>query len=80
MRHPELEPEDIQMGKDILTRTLNGIVNFLVSSLVYAGISWYALGVLRDAGVVNWEFSWVQVSTLVLFLQFARVWDRALMR
>ena len=57
-----------------------GLLNFLVSTLLYAAIAWYVSRTLNDSGVITWRLDWVTCSTTMFFLQLARLWDRAFMR
>lgn len=57
-----------------------GFLNWGITNCVYTTLIFFVLKTLRDTDVVSFSFTWRQVGLVVTAAQFARVWDRALMR
>lgn len=79
MQHPEVTQfeEEVRKGRRAL---LDGILNFLFSSLLYSTFSWFILRTLEQNNVVSFKFTWTEIAALVYFAQFVRIWDRTFMR
>ena len=59
---------------------LTGFLSWAVSNCLYTAVAFFTLRILRDANVVDFSFTWQQVGIIVTAVQFARIWDRVLMR
>lgn len=79
MTHPEME-EFLKLQERAKKQILSGLVNFLVSSLVYALALYLAARLFESVGAISWKLSWVNCTSLILGFNFVRVWDRAFMR
>lgn len=79
-RHPEVPEELWQEGRDAGRSFLNGVLNFLISSLLYAAALWFWTKTLHDADVISWRFTWIQSTGIANSFNFIRIWDRAFMR
>lgn len=78
-QHPEFE-NVWQEGAEHRNRFFQGVLNFLVTSLLYALAAWWFSRVFQDIGVISWKLSWTQSTSIVTAFNFIRVWDRAFMR
>jgi len=78
-RHPEME-QMWKEGAEYRGRLLQGLLNFLVTCLVYALGLWYFSGIFQEIGIISWKLTWVQSTSLIATINFIRVWDRAFMR
>jgi hypothetical protein len=58
----------------------HGVLNFLVTSLVYAFILWFVTRSLENNDIIDGRLAWESASTIALSVQFGRIWDRAFMR
>jgi hypothetical protein len=76
----ELPEEFVEMAGNAKDQILNGLMNFVVTSLVYSLGLFLVTRVLASADVISWQFSWIQCTSLVLGFNFVRLWDRAFMR
>jgi len=76
----ELPQEFSEMTQDAKSRILGGVMNFVLSSLLYALGLYLAVRVLKSADAISWNLSWTQCTSLIVGFNFIRVWDRALMR
>lgn len=79
MQHPEVTQfeEEVRKGRRAV---LDGILSFLLSSLLYSTFAWFILRTLEQNDVVSFKFNWVEIAVLVYSAQFVRVWDRTFMR
>lgn len=79
MQHPEVTQfeEEVRRGR---RAALDGILNFLFSSLLYSTFSWFILRTLEQNDVVSFKFNWVEIAGVVYAAQFVRIWDRTFMR
>lgn len=79
MQHPEVTQfeEEVRKGRRAI---LDGILNFLLSSLLYSTFSWFILRTLEQNDVVSFKFKWIEIAGVVYAAQFVRVWDRTFMR
>jgi hypothetical protein len=59
---------------------LTGFLSWAISNCLYTAVAFFTLRILRDANVVDFSFTWQQVGIIVTAVQFARIWDRVLMR
>lgn len=58
----------------------DGVVNFLISSLLYSLGLFLAIRMLKSGDVISWELQWTQCTALVTGFNFIRIWDRTFMR
>lgn len=79
MQHPEVTQfeEEVRKGRRAI---FDGILNFLLSSLLYSTFSWFILRTLEQNDVVSFKFKWIEIAGVVYAAQFVRVWDRTFMR
>lgn len=57
-----------------------GIASFLVTTVVYSAIFYYVISVLYDADIIGGRIDWTPLCVSVTLLNFARIWDRALLK
>lgn len=62
------------------TTLATGIMVWGLSNCVYTAVLLWTFKVLKEVGVINFSFTWQQVGITVTAIQFARIWDRTLMR
>lgn len=79
MQHPEVEEfqEQVRTARRAL---LNGLLNFLLSCLVYSAFVWYVTRTLEQADVISFRFDWVESTAIVSSAMFVRMWDRTFLR
>jgi len=58
-----------------VSKILTGLGTFIILGLVYAAILNGLYVIAENGGVVDWEFSFVEIFLAVLFVQFIRVLD-----
>jgi hypothetical protein len=73
----DLDDEHFEAGTGT---ALTGFMSWAVSNCLYTALAFLTLRVLKDADVINFSFTWQQVGIIVTAVQFARIWDRVLMR
>lgn len=78
-RHPEFD-EVWKEAEEHGRRIRQGLLNFLVTSLIYALGLWYFSGVFQEVGIISWKLTWIQSTSVITAFNFLRVWDRAFMR
>jgi membrane glycosyltransferase len=66
--------------KSVATYRRVGIAMLLLTMVLYSAAIWYLNWVLERAGAVDWRFEWMEITTVVAFATFIRIWDRAFMR
>jgi hypothetical protein len=62
------------------TTLVTGIMVWALSNCVYAAVTLWTLNLLKDVGAIDFSFTWQQIGITVTAIQFARIWDRTLMR
>ena len=75
MQHPEVEEESFDRKA-----FLDGMLNFLFSTLLYSSFIWYAIRTLESAGAISFRFTWINSTSLVGFAMFCRIWDRVFIK
>jgi len=78
-RHPEFD-KVWEEGAEHRNKLFQGLLNFLVTSLLYALGAWWFSRVFQEIGIISWKLTWTQSTSFVLAFNFVRVWDRAFMR
>lgn len=69
--------DEVKLEKSTL---LQGLINFLFSTLVYSLFIWFVSRTLEQGNVVSWKLQWTQCTALVASFNFVRIWDRTFMR
>jgi len=71
-----IEPGYFDDPANVRKKIRLGLVNFVLTTLVYALGLYVTTRILRSADVISWRLAWVQCTSLAAISNIVRIWDR----
>lgn len=79
MRNQELK-QILEEAENTKKTIRDGVLNFVVSSLLYALGLFLLIKILKSGDVITWELRWIECTGIMTGFNFIRLWDRTFFR